>query len=141
MTAHPPLPGTPATRPPLLVWWLLWAATLGGLGLLWLLLARGHASGAVGAAPLTHLAGFVPLFVSIILRWLVLPRSTGGGRALVVFIVGLALAEAGGLLGLFLGGPWRDDLFLLAVLGVAQFAPFYAARLHEPKPAGFIPNR
>jgi len=131
----------PGLRRRLLVWWLLWAATLGGLGLLWLLLARGHAPAAVGAAPLTHLAGFVPLFVSIILRWLVLPRSTNGGRALVVFIVGLALAEAGGLLGLFLGGPWRDDLFLLAVLGVAQFVPFYAARLHEPKAAGFIPNR
>lgn len=125
----------------LLLWWLLWAATLGGLGLLWLFLARGHAPAAAGAAPLTHLAGFVPIFVSIILRWLVLPRSTDGGRALVVFIVGLSLAEAGGLLGLFLGGPWRDELFLLAALAVAQFAPFYAARLHEPKATGFIPNR
>lgn len=130
-----------SARPPLLVWWLLWAATLGGLGLLWLFVARGHAPAAAGADPLAHLAGFVPLFVSIILRWLVLPRYSDGGRALVVFIVGLALAEAGGLLGLFLGGPWRDDLFLLAVLGVAQFAPFYAARLHEPKATGFIPNR
>ena len=82
----------------------------------------------------------MPLFLSIIIRWLVLPRYTEMPRAFVMFIAGLALAEGCGLLGLFLGGPYRDDLFLLGVLGLAQFVPFFAKAYLSPKPAGFIPD-
>jgi hypothetical protein len=127
--------------PPPKIWWIIWAAILIGLCVIWwnfgflkLLGNEPHKN------PFADLVGFVPLFVSIILRWLVLPRYTDGARAFVVFIVGLALAESAGILGIFLGGPYRDDLFLLGALGIMQFAPLYLKRLGEPKPQGFIPN-
>jgi hypothetical protein len=125
----------------LLVWWVIWGATLSGLVLLYLFLVQGKPLPAPSAEnPLQGLVGVVPLFVSIVLRWLVVPRLTDPTRALVGFIVGVALAEACGLLGIFLGGPYRDSLFVLGVLGVAQFVPFYAKRLFDPKGSGFIPN-
>lgn len=128
-------------RAQLKLWWIIWAALLAGLCVLWwnfgflkLLGNEPHAN------PLIDLVGLVPLFVSIVIRWLVLPRGTEMARAFVMFIVGVGLAEACGVLGIFLGGPYRDDLFLLGVLGIAQYAPFFARRYLEPKPRGFIPN-
>jgi hypothetical protein len=128
-------------RTQVLVWWIIWAADLAGLVLLYCFLPPGPQTPAVpGANPFLNLAGFVPLFVSIVIRWLVLPRSTGPGSALVMFLIGVSLAEACGLLGLFLGGPYREDLFILGVLGVTQYVPLSARRFFEPKGAGFIPN-
>jgi hypothetical protein len=139
MSTPTPLAGQQAARTRTLVMWLIWSMQLGALLVIYLLLGRGPLPPAA-ANPFENLVGLVPLFVSIVLRWLVLPRSTEPGRALVVLIAGCALAEACGVLGIFLGGPYRDDLVLLAALGIAQFVPFYAKRLGEPKPEGFIPN-
>lgn len=127
--------------PPPKVWWIIWGALLGGLCALWWQFGFFKLGGnEPHANPFVDLAGLVPLFVSIVVRWLVLPRYTDGAKAFPMFIVGVALAEGCGVLGIFLGGPFRDDLFLLGALGIAQFAPFYARRLCEPKPAGFFPN-
>ena len=127
-------------RRPVLVYWLLWAAQLLSLVLIYVLLARGPAEASPPGDVLIDLAGLVPLFVSIVIRWLVLPRYDDLARLLPVFILGLALAEACGIVGLFLGGAYRDDLFALSVLGVLQFVPLFARRLLEPKGSGFIPN-
>ena len=128
-------------RAQLLVWWVFWASILAGLIVIYYSLGRGPvAPAAPGANPLIDLIGFVPLFVSIIIRWLVLPRSTGPKAAFVMFIAGISLAEMCGLLGLFLGGPYREDLFILGVMGVTQYVPFYARKFFEPKGSGFIPN-
>ena len=125
----------------LLVWWIIWAGTLGWLVLICLFLGRGKPLPPVSPEnPLEGLLGVVPLFVSIVIRWLVLPRATDPHRAFVLFIVGLALAEGCGLLGIFVGGPYRDSLFVLGVLGIIQYAPFYVKKLFDPKGAGFIPN-
>lgn len=125
----------------LLVWWVFWAVSLGGVVTIYLTLAQGKPLPPVSPEnPLQGLIGGVPLFVSIVLRWLVLPRATDPDRAFVLFIVGLALAEACGLLGIFLGGPYRDRLFVLGVLGITQYVPFYAKKLFDPKGSGFIPN-
>ena len=94
---------------------------------------------AVSELPM-NLSGVVPLFVSIVIRWLVLPRFTDIKLAFPMFVTGLVLAEACGILGIFLGGPYRDELFVLGVLGITQFVPFYARRYFEPKGSGFIPN-
>lgn len=127
--------------PPLKIWWILWGAILVSLGAIWWGVGLLKLPGGVAHKnPFYDLVGLVPLFVSIVVRWLVLPRYTDGARAFVVFIAGLALAEAAGILGIFLGGPYRDDLFLLGALGILQFVPLYAKRLQEPKPEGFIPN-
>ena len=126
----------------LLIWWIIWAAPLVGLTLIYLFL-RGDQPPLAHVPPketLTGLIGLVPLFISIVIRWLMLPRYTKEGRALVIFIIGIALAEGCGLLGTFIGGPYRDSLFLLGLLGIAQYVPFYAKKLFDPKGAGFIPN-
>lgn len=127
-------------KPPLPIWWIIWGAILGGLVLIYLALGRGPVKTAPAGDLLINLAGMIPLFVSIVIRWLVLPRYDDLSRAFPVYIAGLALAEACGILGIFLGGPYRDDLFVLGVLGVAQFAPLFARRMLEPKGSGFIPN-
>ncbi len=127
--------------PPLKVWWIVWGATLVSLCTIWGSVGWLKLPGSVAHRnPFYDLVGLVPLFVSIVVRWLVLPRYTDGARAFVVFIAGLALAEVAGILGIFLGGPYRDDLFLLGALGILQFVPLYAKRLQEPKAEGFIPN-
>jgi len=123
------------------IWWIVWAAMLVGLCVIWWFCGFLKL---LGNEPnpnrLMDLAGFPPLFVSIVIRWLVLPRYDDLKRAFPLFIAGLALAEACGLLGIFLGGPYRDDLFLLGVLGILQYMPFFAKGYLEPKPRGFIPN-
>ncbi len=125
----------------LLAWWVIWWAILSGLVLVYYFLGRGPLPPAEpGANPLASLIGFVPLFVSVIIRWLVLPRSPAPAPAFAMFIVGLALAESCGLLGIFLGGPYREDLFVLGVLGVGQYVPLFARKFFEPKPQGFFPN-
>lgn len=130
------------TRQRLRVWWLVWAGTLGVLGVVYLAVTRGpvRAPELPPEQSLTGLAGVVPLFISILIRWLVLPRYRSPGRAFVLFVAGVALAEACGLLGIFLGGPYRQDLFVLGLMGIAQFVPFFAKGLYEPKASGFVPN-
>jgi hypothetical protein len=138
-----PIPGPDAQRikTQLMIWWIIWTAVLSGLVVIHYFLGRGPVPEAVpGGNPFVHLIGLVPLFVSIIIRWLVLPRSAAPGPAFVMFIIGLSLAEACGIMGIFLGGPYREDLFVLGVLGIAQFVPLNARRFYEPKPQGFIPN-
>lgn len=128
-------------RARLLVWWVIWGSILAGLVAIHLFLGRTKPLPPPDPQnPLQGLIGLVPLFVSIVIRWLVLPRSTEPTRAFVLFIVGVALAEACGLLSIFLGGPYRDSLFILGVLGVTQYVPFYARKLFDPKGSGFIPN-
>jgi hypothetical protein len=131
----------PQARTRLVVWWIAWGAMLGWIIFLQVLLRHGPATPVVKAADLlTRLMGIVPLFVSIVIRWLVLPRCTRTGGALVMFVVGLALAGACAVLGIFLGGPYRDALWLLGLLGVTSYVPLFAQRLLEPKGSGFIPN-
>jgi hypothetical protein len=134
-----PLPNASLIRQRLLVWWIVWLSLLVGVCVIYFALGRGPMRPAA-ANPFKDLIGLVPLFVSIVIRWLVLPRYTDGRKAFVMFILGCALAEGCSLIGIFFGGPYRDDLFLLGALGIAQFVPFYARRLYEPKSEGFIPN-
>jgi hypothetical protein len=136
-----PGPDAQRDRAQLLVWWIVWAGILAGLVAIYAALGRAPAKAPPpGANPLTGLIGLAPLFVSIIIRWLVLPRLSGLARAFPLFVVGLALADACGLLGIFLGGVYKDDLFLLGVLGIVQYVPFFAKGYLEPKPSGFFPN-
>jgi len=134
------IPGPDAQRIKLTlrILWVIWAAELVFLIALYLMFGS---DASVPANLFANLIGFVPLFVSIIIRWLVMPRSGARpGRLLVIFVAGVALAESCGVMGIFLGGPYRQDLFILGLLGVAQFVPLFARQALEPKPEGFIPN-
>jgi hypothetical protein len=136
------VPLTQEQKARLVVWWTLWVSILASVIFVYVFFAQGKPLPA--SAPLkelpVNLAGLVPLFVSVILRWLVLHRATDPNRAFVLFIIGLGLAEACAILGIFLGGPYRDLFFALGLLGVIQYVPFYASKLYDPKVSGFIPN-
>lgn len=136
------LPGPDAEllRKRLLIFWVLWASILTGLIVIYFFLGRGPVKPVVSADLPVNLVGVVPLFISVVIRWLVLPRATQFGSALVLFIVGLANAEACGLLGIFLGGPYRDSLFVLGVLSISSYVPLFMKRQLKPKGSGFIPN-
>jgi len=125
----------------LMVWWIVWAGILGMVCAVYFIFTKNKPlPPAASAELLLNIAGFVPLFVSVIIRWLVLPRYSDPVRAFVVFIIGLSLADACSMFGIFIGGGYRDALFMLGVLGIIQYAPFYARRFFEPKVTGFIPN-
>lgn len=137
------IPGPDAQRikAHVLIWWIFWASYLMGLVALYFIIVRDKPLPPASSADLlTSLVGFVPLFLSVVVRWLVLPRYTNPGRALVIFIFGMAMAETCGILAILFGGPYRDALFLLGVLGITQYVPMYARKLYEPKATGFIPN-
>ena len=136
-----PGPDAQRIKAHLLIWWIFWASYLMGLAALYFIIVRGKAlPTALAGVLVTGLVGFVPLFLSVVVRWLVLPRYTNPGRALVIFIFGMGMAETCGILAIFFGGPYRDALFLLGVLGITQYVPLYARKIYEPKATGFIPN-
>ncbi|HWA26944.1 MAG TPA: hypothetical protein VG734_14895 [Lacunisphaera sp.] len=133
-------PDAQRLRGQLLVFWILWGSILAGLCVIYLVLGRGP----IKPGPTPNLAGVLiamaPLFVSIVIRWLVLPRATRPGPLMVMFIAGLGLAEACGLIGIFIGAAYRDSLFVLGLLGVVSYVPIFVKRQLEPKPRGFVPN-
>lgn len=113
-----------------LVFNALWVGLLAGLVVLRVFLGSGsEAAPADVEASLLALSGLVPLVVSIVVRWLVLPRFTDAAKALPVFIIGIGTAEACGVFGIFFGGPWSDHLLGLGLLGIVQYAPFLLDRL------------
>lgn len=133
----PPTPDPPRLRQLQLVYWIIWGGVLAGLLVIYLVFGRRPVPEEVAARQaLTGLIGFAPLFVSVVIRWLVLPKFTDATRALPLFIAGLALAEMCGLLGIFLGGPYRDDFALLGLLGVVQYLPYLLPRLFTPPATG-----
>ena len=135
-------PEAQRNRAKLLVWWITWGSILSGLVIIYFVLGRGQPmpKDLTPEKMVTGLVGLVPMVVSVVVRWLVLPRATEMNRAFVIFVVGLALVEACGILGIFFGGPYRDDLFVLGLFAIGQYVPFFAKAYIEPKGSGFIPN-
>jgi hypothetical protein len=77
-------------------------------------------------------AALAPLAISAIIRWLVLPRARSSQPALTLFIVGIAMAESACFMGLYVFPAHKHDLFLLSMLGIFQFIPYYARRYFPP---------
>lgn len=115
--------------PPMLVWWVVWFGLLAGFLQVW---HFGSSLPPAKATPtldlLAALVGAGALIVSAAIRWLLLPRIGRARVAFILFIVGQALAEAGGYCGIFLGGARRDLLALAGLLGLLQFLPRLARR-------------
>lgn len=131
----------PRQRAQVKAWWIVWVAMLPVMiGLQLFLPARPAAPVRQASDLFLQLAGVVPLFISIVVRWLALPRFTSLNTAFPLFLAGLALAECCGILGIVFGGPYRDPLFVLGLLGILQFMPVFVRQIAEPKPQGYIPN-
>jgi hypothetical protein len=127
---------TPQAKPsPLVVWWIMWFGIVSSVVAMYFVLGRSPANGRVPQEGPVQFIGLAPLAFSCVLRWFFFPRQNEAKKAFVTFILGLALAEGGGLISLALGGGMKEELFLLALLGVLQWAPLGARRLFDP-PAG-----
>jgi hypothetical protein len=114
----------PPPSPPLLIWWILWFAMTNGLIVQRFFLAKGFNDGDGSLA----LVAIAPLLVSAGIRFLLLPRMKTKLKAFPIFIVGLATAEACGLLGIFLGGTHIDELFGASLVMLLLYAPLFARR-------------
>ncbi|QYM80870.1 hypothetical protein K0B96_08650 [Horticoccus luteus] len=110
---------------PAVIWWTLWSGIL--LGLVAIYTGLRPTIPASAAAGIRYLP-LAPLLVAVLIRWVALPRVTQIRAAFPLFIVGLAFAEACGLMGLFLVPDLAAAYFILALLGLAQLAPVFAGR-------------
>lgn len=72
----------------------------------------------------------MPVVLSVVVRWLVLPRAVIPQLALPLFIVGIALAEATCFFGLFIFPEHKQALVLTSALGIFQFIPLFARRFY-----------
>lgn len=110
---------------PLLIWWIIWFAITAGLVAISVTIEVRPTP--LGSGALQYLP-IAPLAAATLVRWLVLPRFTRRAKAFPIFVLGVALAEGSGLLGLFLVPESRNEYLLLALLGLAQFVPVFARR-------------
>jgi hypothetical protein len=121
-----------ANRAPLLVWWIIWAANLSGLVIVYTLLG-GQLAVEPGSDPFARFFCLVPFGLSCVLRWAVMPGQRNRAKALVIFILGLATAEGCGLMGILLAGGFnRHEFFALGVVGILQWMPTFARRFEQP---------
>jgi len=115
--------------PPLLtkfILWGIWFSITAGLVMM-VVFIRPDGPGEKASAYLTVLP-LIPLLISGIIRWVVLPKTNTILTTLPTFAFGLLMAEAGGILGIFLGYP----IYVVpALVGLFQFAPFWAGKLKQ----------
>ena len=110
----------------LMVWWVIWFAFLVGIVQIYFIIGRTVESSTANAS--FNFLGLAPFVVSSLIRWIVLPKMRRPQSALAMFIVGIAIAESSCFLGLFLFPAHKVELFALSVLGIVQFAPFFARK-------------
>lgn len=123
---------TDQPKPQWIVWWMLWLAFQVGIFVIYFVIGKDPGNTAAPADSALWLAGFVPVAISAIIRWNVLPRIETATAALPMFIVGLSLAEMACFLGLFVFPAHRQELFGASIAGIFQFIPFFARRYFPP---------
>lgn len=130
----------PSKQPPVpFVFWVIWFAIFNGLFIIQFFAAGGIPKGEnVGDAPMTLIAIAGGLaFVSMIVRFIIIPKIDVIEKLLSAMIIGLALAESVGIIGMFLVGKefpeTRLALFITSISAVAAFAPVYVHALLNRK--------
>ncbi|MDB4385660.1 hypothetical protein N9023_01765 [Opitutaceae bacterium] len=111
---------------PVVVWWILWISIIVALVTMHTLLAPARVVPMEGAQKYLPV---IPLVFSTMIRWFVLPRFTEARRAFPIFIIGLAMAEGPGILGLFLFPGMETTYLILSLLIIAQYIPVFASKL------------
>ena len=111
--------------------WVIWGAILMGLFVLQFFIGGGIPTGEQMENPPTvmSLICIAGVAIGTLIRWLVIPKLNDKPKLLRAMVVGLALSQGSGLMQIFLLGKEYPDtqklIFVLAVLGVVQFAPTY----------------
>lgn len=111
-------------KSPLLIWWVIWGAICMGLTVMYFVIRP--TGGSESSTDLQYIP-LVPLALSAVVRWIILPQFKQRSKAFPLFIVGLAMAEGSGLMAMFLVPSLGTHYFALALLGLAQFIPLFAA--------------
>ena len=116
-----------------LVMWIIWFAFLQSAFIYHFFVGDGFPEGDNVAEPMAlwlWALCIVPVVLTTVVRWVLIPHLTQQSHMLVAMVVGLGLAEVSIGLELFLIG---DDypqnqiaVLMLAVLSLIQFAPIYA---------------
>ncbi|RYD20268.1 MAG: hypothetical protein EOP88_15755 [Verrucomicrobiaceae bacterium] len=129
-----PMEPSPTDVRPLLpiIFWIIWFAILNGLVMIQLFAGGGIPKGGdqVGH-PVVVLAIVSGLaLVALAIRFVVIPQIGDVVKKLPAMIVGLALSEGIGIVGMFVVGKEFPDtkqaLFVSAIVCILSFAPFYA---------------
>jgi hypothetical protein len=121
------------TPPQPIIFWLIWTTILTGLFYILFFVGGGWPSGN-NTASVSSLLLFMILsgaVISTIIRWAVLPRINSIQSVFTTMIIGLALAEGTGILGIFLIGsdfPETQRItFIASVAAILQYIPTYAS--------------
>jgi len=113
-------------------WWGVWAAFLFGIFQVYYFLGMNAPASRSAASPVPDpflaALGLLPVAVSVVVRWSILPQIQKAQAALPFFIVGLALAEASCFIGLFIFPAYKEGFFVFSIIGMFQFIPFFARR-------------
>ena len=131
MTGKSHTPPPPKT----IVFWIIWFAIFNGLFLLQFFVGGGIPKGEnEGDAPMAMIAAAGALaLASMAVRFVVIPRLDTVEKLLSAMLVGLALGEAVGFIGMFMIGKefpeTRLALFVVSVSAVVAFAPVYVTAL------------
>jgi hypothetical protein len=120
-----------------MVFWALWAAILTSLPIIYVILGQSSTQSPNQASgfPLGLIAALPPLVISVVVRWAILPRIENATKALSIFVMGMALAEGCGMIGIILGGAHKNLLFIAGIVGVLQYAPIFASRFGQESTA------
>ena len=113
-----------APAPP--IYWLIWATITAAF-----FLSVGifeTAATPAGTLSWISLVALPPLVASAVIRFGLLPGVTAPPKKFVYFLLGLALAESGGLFALILSSPWKTPLAAAALVLIIIYIPAFIIR-------------
>ena len=118
-----------------LVPWVIWLAMVSSIIAYQLILGHGIPRGtnlpSTEKFPTAAIA-IGEIIAASVIRWLLIPKTRGAGKLLVLMIIGLALSEGAEVIGLFLVANDQPEtklaIWILSLLSALQFMPVYANR-------------
>lgn len=119
-------------QPQIIVFWIMWFGILSGIVLIQILVGGGIPNGSnSGKAPLIPVVICSILgIISMAVRFVLIPKASELLKLLPLMIIGLAMAEMVGILGVFLLPDEVPEtkliLFVSSVFFILLYAPVYA---------------